>query len=73
MATSSSVMAATLSFAVEPPLKATLRVSPTVTWCFLAYSEPTDMAFVPYAADRSPAVVSRRRSWAYVGSAAVIS
>lgn len=47
MATSSSVIAATFSFAVSPPLKATLIVSPTWTPCFLAYLEPTDIALVP--------------------------
>ncbi|CAM5530265.1 hypothetical protein STENM327S_06916 [Streptomyces tendae] len=36
MATSSLVIAATLSFAVRPPLKATERVSPTCTPCFAA-------------------------------------
>ncbi len=67
---SSLVIAATFSLTVLPPVKATVSWSPTLTPCLVAYSEPTDIAFAPYAAACSPATILRRMSLAYVGSVA---
>lgn len=59
---SSEVIAATLSLAVRPWSKATVIVSPALMWWRSANSEPTDIAFFPYAAESCPEVMSRRRS-----------
>ncbi len=67
---SSLVIAATFSLTVLPPVKATVSSSPSLTPCRVAYSEPTDMVFAPYAAACSPATILRRMSLAYVGSVA---
>lgn len=71
MFTSSEVIAATFSFAVSPPLNATVIRSPTLTRCSVAYVSPTDIASLPYASASSPETVSRRTSSLYVGSTAV--